>query len=544
MRVPEPASDPPASNELIEHLRTVGAYPHDPSEVEEIQTHISWVFIVPPLVYKVKKPVSLGFLDFSTLEQRRHYCQEELRLNRRLCPDVYEDVVPISKRKGSFKIGDASNVVEYAVRMRQLSGGAFADELQRDGRLGESDVDRIVETLARFYRQEAATAETAGWGRIGKLRISTDENFEQTQKYVGSLLPNTAHEAARFYTDRFYDQHARLLHRRRAAGFVRECHGDLHLEHVYLRPDGVCIYDCIEFSERLRSLDVANDVAFLAMDLDFNQRPHLASYFVDRMADALDDRDLPRLADFYKCYRAYVRAKVESMRSDEDEVPEDEREKSRERARRYYRLATRYGVAGSQPVVVIVMGRVGTGKSTVAKQVADAVGCRVAASDRIRKEQAGVPAHVRGTERERKELYTAARTEAVYQALEEEALQRAHADRGIVIDATYSRRSHRDALRQALLENDLSYCFIELTASDETLRGRLRTREAGSPHVSDARLEDFDMLNERYEAPDDLEDAFHVRVSADASETETVARSLKALVRFDFGYPPRRPQEP
>ncbi len=520
---------------LIEFLRSREAYPHHPEEVVEIQTHISWVFLAGDFVYKVKKPVSMGFLDFTTLEKRRHFCEEEVRLNRRLCTDLYLSVIPISDIGGRFQIDDDTNIVEFAVKMRRLQGGAFGNELARNGDFEEREIDRVVDVLAAFYQGEAPSAERAAWGRAGKLRISTDENFEQIEPFTRTLISRPALAGIRYYTNRFYDAHARLLNERRAGGRIVDGHGDLHLEHVYLMPDRVCIYDCIEFNERFRSVDVANDVAFLAMDLDFNDRPDLARYFGRIMARRLDDPGLLQLLDFYKCYRAVVRGKVEGMRSREDEVPEEERLKSTERAQRYFRLALRYAAAGSHPAAIVVMGRIGTGKSTVATHVSDSVGWKLFSSDHIRKNLAGVDPYVRGSEEERRSLYSAEQSQATYEALTSGALDELASGKGAVIDATYSKRKDRDALRSALRRENYEYAFLEMTAEDETVRKRLGDRDRSGRQTSDARLEDFDQLSSRYEAPDDLEEALHVRIPTDDALETTIAETLKHLIRLNLG---------
>lgn len=526
-----------SSAELLAFLEDPASYRHCPEHVEIIQTHISYVAMAPPYVFKVKKPVDFGFLDFSTLERRRFYCGEEVRLNRRLCAATYEGVVPIMRRQGALAFGDEGDdddAVEYAVKMKQLTDGFFLHQWLEQGALTPGHLDRVVATLTAFYRAETPTPEMAFWGRTENLKISTDENFEQTEPYVGDLLTRPAFEAVRYYTNRFYDYHARLLNCRRAEGHILDCHGDLHLEHIHLSPEGVCIYDGIEFNERLRYIDVANDAAFLAMDLDFNGQPGLAAYFARHMAQTLDDPDLPVLLDFYKCYRAYVRAKVESMRSREAEVPEAERQASRERAQRYYRLALRYAVAGSKPLVVVVMGGIGSGKSTIARRLGEALGWDVFSSDRTRKAMAGVPLYERGDQAALDALYTRHWTLATYDALRDRALERTGKHQGTVLDASYSRRNLRDTLRAVLRQDGIAYCFVELKASEETIKQRLRARQDAHGLVTDARLEDFERLRARYEAPDHLEDARHFTVSSDGSPEDAVREALEHLIRFNL----------
>lgn len=529
-----PASADISPADLLAFLQNPASYPHPPGCVEIIQTHASYVALAGPSVYKVKKPVDFGFLDFSTLEKRRYFCREEVKLNRRLCADIYEGVIPISRKNGRLMFGEGGHVVEYAVKMKRLGDGCFLKQLLARNAVQESHLDRVVEKLATFYKSETPSAEMAAWGRIEKLKISTDENFAQTEPFIGDLMPLPVFEALRYYTHRFYDHNARLLSRRRAEGHILDCHGDLHLEHIHLTPETVCIYDCIEFNERLRYIDVASDVAFLAMDLDFNGRPDLSRYVTHGMAATLNDPDLLQLIDFYKSYRAYVRAKVESMRSVEPEVPEEERKASRQRAARYYQLALRFAVAGSKPLVVVVMGRVGTGKSTLAQALGKALGWEVLSSDKTRKALAGVPLYERGTEALRTALYAHTRTEDTYAVLRDRAIERAQDQQGTVLDATYGSRRHREALRAALRREGVSYCFVELATSDPTIKARLQQREALGPVLSDARLEDFDLLKARYEAPNALEDPWHFTIETETSAEAATLETLTHLIRLDL----------
>ena len=525
----------PSIAELKEALSTPDAYPHDPDRIAFKQTHISLIALAPPRVYKIKKPVSLAFLDFSTLERRRHFCEEEVRLNQRLAPNTYEEVVPIVRTGEGLRVEgdpDAGELVEVAVKMRYLEPSQFLDRRLARGTASETDIDRLVRTLSEFYQSRPSTPEVAEAGRIGRLRAVTEENFEEAEGLVGSLLSHPAHEALQFYADRFYDQYAALLHRRRAGGFIVEGHGDLRLEHVHVTDERVAIFDCIEFNEEFRYLDVANDVAFLAMDLDVHGHPDLSRRFVDRMAKGLGDPDLHRLLPFYKSQRAQVRGKVEGLRAAADEVPPRERARSRAEARRHYQWALRYAVAGNKPLVVVVMGRPGTGKSTQAEAVAENLGWPHLASDRIRKSHAGVPLHGRADAKTRERLYTDALTEATYATLRTRARQRARRHRGTVLDATFSRVAQREQLRSALRAADVPYVFIELTAEDDTLKRRLRRRSVEDATASDARASDFEMLTERYEAPDALEDPRHVRIGTEGAPEQTTLRILKTLIRL------------
>ena len=303
-------SEPP---ELIRFLGDPASYPHRPATVRIIQTHISIVAIASPFVYKVKKAVDFGFLDFSTLEKRRHFCEEEVRLNRRLCARIYDGVVPIRQVEGRLAFGGEGEIVDYAVRMHELDERYFLHHLLAAGALRARHIDRVVGALSVFYHRLSSIPDQSAWGRVEALRISTDENFAQTARFAGNLISQPAYETIRAYVDQFYVSRAGLLEQRRREGRIVDAHGDLRLEHIHADRDGLCIYDCIEFSERLRTIDTASDIAFLAMDLDYAGCHDLARYFVTEMARALDDSTLDGVIDFYACYRAYVRAKVESL---------------------------------------------------------------------------------------------------------------------------------------------------------------------------------------------------------------------------------------
>jgi uncharacterized protein len=375
--------------EIIAFLCDPRSYPHHPKRIRFVQTHASYVFLGSPYVFKVKKKVNFGFLDFSSLNKRRYYSEREVILNRRLCPDIYLGVIPISLSKGKLKLGKGEKVVEYAVKMRKLQHRYFMLRLLRHNLVTMKDLDRIVSRLKDFYEAEAPTKKITNWGRIENLKISTSENFDQTRAFVGVTIPKEAFEAITFYTSLFYARKGKLFSARVRERRIRDCHGDLHLEHIHLAPKTLSIFDCIEFNDRFRCIDVASDVAFLAMDFDHHDRPDLSRQITSRLADSLRDTGMLDLMDFYKCYRAYVRGKVESFQQARAEVPEPERKNSRMQAERYFRLALRYALFGSEPTVLIVMGRAASGKSTIANALALQLGLEVISSDRTRKELAG-----------------------------------------------------------------------------------------------------------------------------------------------------------
>lgn len=521
-----------SQEQLLPFLLNPNSYAHRPRAVQLVQTHASLVFVAPPYVFKVKKPVNFGFLDFSTLAKRHHFCEREVALNRRLCPRVYLGVVPITRQGGQFAFGGDGEVVEYAVQMRQLAERGFLLHRLRRGRLGRAVLDRLVIVLKAFYEAQHPTAEVEEWGRVVRLKISTDENFRQTRNYVGKTISPAAFNTIRVFTNSFFQTHRELFARRIRERWIRDCHGDLHLDHIHAGPKALHVYDCIEFNDRFRYVDVASDVAFLAMDLDFHHRPDLAAHFAERIARALKDRALPRLLDFYKCYRAYVRGKVESFHSTAEVAPEAERREAVERARRYFQLALRYAVAGSRPLALLVMGRIASGKSTLAAALGEELGWPVVSSDRVRKECAGFPLHERSDAAARARLYSPAMTRRTYSALLAAAARHAAAGESCVLDATFgSVEMRRQAIRR-LRRRGVRFVFVESLATAASQRRRLAARDRMSGEVSDARLEDRRRLNAAYTAPRELSAAERVTVCNDGAIGGAVSDCLAKLVRL------------
>ncbi|PYJ70635.1 MAG: phosphotransferase [Verrucomicrobia bacterium] len=533
---------------LIAFLESPGSYPHRPAEVRAIQTHISWVFIASPFVFKVKKPVNLGFLDFSTLERRRHFCQREIALNRRLASEVYLEVVPIYKTDSGFSFKPSRDVVEYAVKMKELphSGharrslgeGGFLNELLVKNLVGEKEINRVISTLRQFYQAETPTLEIEHWGTPEKLKISTDENFTQVEPFVSKTISSAAFEAIRHYTNQFYIANENLFRKRIQQHRILDCHGDLHLDHVHLSPAATTIFDCIEFNDRFRFIDVANDLAFLAMDFDFEGRSDLGNLLLRDAAREFRDAGMLRIANFYKCYRAFVRGKVDSIQATEKETTNPHQHERQ--AARYFRLALRYAIAGSEPLILVVMGRVGTGKSTIAKRLASELNWLVFSSDEIRKTLADVPLTQRTSSELRAKIYSARMTPKTYRKLLEDGfaaigccsrgrrprlLQRRN---GVILDATFSTRVLRKFLRDECRKANVPFRFIELEVDPDEIKNRLKLRDQKTAETSDARLEDFDKLTTAYQPPSELARDL-IRVSTNASVSDAVKAILLCL---------------
>jgi len=317
------------------------AYPHKPQKIELVQTQMSFIFLTGEYVYKIKKPVNLGYLDYTTLEKRHFFCHQELKLNRRLCPGAYLAVVPIVEKKGGLRIEGQGKAIEYAVKMKQLPQDRMMDVLLPRGQVTREMVARVAEKLVGFHRKAETNQKIAAFGKLDVIRQNTDENFAQTEKYIGTSITAEEYQHIKNYTDNFIDRNASLFDKRVREGRIRDCHGDLHAAHVCFTDD-ICIYDCIEFNDRFRYSDVASEIAFLAMDLDRYQQAGLSRHLVNTYVGLSHDEELLKLLDFYKCYRAYVRGKVESFKLDDPYIPEEEKAKVLTAVRSYFQLAGSY----------------------------------------------------------------------------------------------------------------------------------------------------------------------------------------------------------
>jgi|Deesub1362B_J571_1020462.scaffolds.fasta_scaffold02473_5 hypothetical protein len=328
---------------LIEDLQDPEALPDETKSIGLVQTHISIVFIGDNFVYKVKKPVNFGFLDFTTLEKRLHYCQKEVELNRRLSRDLYLGVLPVrfDGKRHSLREGPGE-IVDYAVRMRRIPDHLLMKSVFQRGELKTEHLERIADALARFHRSAPRSPEIDAYGTPQSFRVNTDENFEQTRNYVGITIPPEDFAFLWEWTDDFYSTREDLFLHRIEEGRIRDCHGDLHMEHICLTEEEVTVFDCIEFNDRFRYGDTLSDIAFLIMDLEFHEGWDPARRLWKAYEKRAGERDVDDLLTFYKVYRAYVRGKVSSFQLDDPHLPPEEKDRAAQTAKRYFRLARAY----------------------------------------------------------------------------------------------------------------------------------------------------------------------------------------------------------
>jgi uncharacterized protein len=492
---------------FLEDLARPEAYPAPrPTTIHLITTHISWVFITDRDVWKLKRPVDYGFLDYTTLDRRRHFCHEEVRLNSRLAPDVYLGVVPVRLDKGRHSFISGGTVVDYAIRMRRLPETANAESLLRHGHLTHQHLSRLAGRLAAFY---AASPPASSWGSGDVLRANVEENFAQVRPFIGRFVAPETFEAVRTWQLGCLARDANAFETRQEQGRIRDGHGDLRLEHVYFESDEPVVIDAIEFNERFRVADVAADVAFLAMELDARSRPDLAASFLAAFAMESADYDLYAVVDFYLSYRAWVRGKVTSFLAADPSTGSEKAQRKSGEAEKLFALARTYCEPRVElGPVVAVGGLIGAGKSTLARSLGRSLSIPVIDSDRTRKALASVPA----TRQASAEAYTGAFTRQTYDELFRRADAVLGSGRGVILDATFRDRDLRLRARELAIRHGRPFRFVEAVCDDATLRARLRARAAAGVSVSDATEELLERFRREFEPVTELATVEHVPV--------------------------------
>jgi aminoglycoside phosphotransferase family enzyme/predicted kinase len=480
---------------LVQGLLKPQAYPEATGRIELVQTQMSFVLLTDNYVYKVKKPVNLGFLDYTTLEKRRFFCQREVELNQRLCPEVYLGVVPITQEGRKILIQGKGEAIEYAVKMRRLPQQAMMDRLLAGDKVTPGMITRVAQKLAAFHKRAETSASISAFGEIKAIRKNTDENFTQTKKYIGNTISREKYQRIKAYTDGFMKKNATLFQKRIAEGRIRDCHGDLHAAHVCFT-DGICIYDCIEFNDRFRYSDVAAEVAFLAMDLDHYGRADLARRFVSAYIDESKDKGLAKLLNFYKCYRAYVRGKVESFKLDDPYIAPAEKKQILEVASSYFDLADSY--IRSKPVLFITAGMVGTGKTFLAQALAKRLGLVVISSDVTRKQLAGIPVTEHRFEEFDRGIYSPEFSKKTYGKMFTEARHILSGGGSVILDASFIRAEERLKAKKLAEESGADFFIVECRLDEKTIKQRLAQRlEEGS--TSDGRWEIYPSQKRAFE---------------------------------------------
>jgi aminoglycoside phosphotransferase family enzyme/predicted kinase len=463
-----------------------GFYPKSPPSVIRKETHVSDVFLAGDLVYKLKKPVRYSFLDYSTLDKRRHFLEEELRLNRRLAPSVYLAVVPITCDSSGWRLGGWIDPCEYTLIMRRLPDRRMLTALLDSGQVDAHMMRRLAEVLAEFHLNAERVTGSELARHSEEVEREWNENLSDLRTIEALITPGTL-KALEDFGRFLLTEHRERLKARAREGWIRDVHGDLHCEHVCFASEGIQIYDCIEFDAKLRRCDLASEIAFLLMDLAVRGGGSLRAPFLDRYLELVKDPELPLLLPFYECYRALVRAKVEALRP----------QAAKERAPRYLRYALALTWQPLKPFLILLSGLTGSGKSTVSRELAVRLKLPVINSDAVRKELAGISGGNPVPFGEG--IYSEAMTEKTYARIIELAEQHIRAREGALLDATFSRKEDREKVIKLAQRLKVPLLSVHCFASEETTKKRLLHRAREGKDLSDGRWEIYLRQKKTYE---------------------------------------------
>jgi hypothetical protein len=509
--------------ELVKALLEPKAYPEVTKRIELIQTQMSFVFLTDDYVYKVKKPVNLGYLDYTTLGKRHFYCQREVELNRRLCPEVYLGVVPITRDRGAIWVAGKGKIIEHAVKMRRLPQEAMMDVLLAKNQVSPEMLTRVAQKLVAFHQKAKTNANISAFGDINAITQNAEENFTQTEKYIGKTISKEKYQRIKRYTEGFIKKNTPLFRKRIKEGKIRDCHGDLHAAHICFT-NGICIYDCIEFNDRFRYCDVASEVAFLAMDLDHYGRADLARSFVSAYLAESRDTELRKLLNFYQCYRAYVRGKVESFKLDDPYIAPAEKRHTLEIASSYFDLANSY--IRSRPVLFITTGLVGTGKTFLAQALAKRLGLVVISSDVTRKKLASIPITEHRFEEFDTGIYSPEFSRKTYDKIFSEAKAILSDGGSVILDASFIKAEERLKAKGLAEEMDADFLIIECTLDEESIKQRLAQRREQET-TSDGRWEIYQPQKKAFDPVIEVSSQKHAIIDTSKPVAENVRQILE-----------------
>jgi len=482
--------------DLVLAMTEPGFYPKPPTEVMHKETHISHIFLTDELVYKIKKAVRYSFLDYSSLVKRCYFLNQELILNRRLAPSVYLAVVPITRDEMGWHLGGEGQPLEYTLLMRRLPEKRMLAFLLESGQVDSEMIRAVAEMLASFHAQAERVLPTNLLRYPKAVERQWADNLADIQGFVGSTIGSETFTALKDFGINFFSNNEELLMQRAAEGWIRDVHGDLHCEHICFAPEGIQIYDCIEFNPKLRCCDLASEIAFLLMDLGVRGGGEFVDPFLTRYQELLDDPKLPRLLPFYQCYRALVRGKVEALRA--STAPS--------KAAAYFCFAARQTWTPFKPFLIVFSGLTGSGKSTLARGLGEHLGMVVINSDTVRKTIAGRLGRMAVAFNEG--IYSVAMTEKTYARMGREAESQLRKGEGVILDATFIQKQNRDKVFRIAAKLHVPLFWVRCVAPEEMTKERLARRALEGGDLSDGRWEIYTQQKR-------MEEPFHELASND-----------------------------
>jgi len=521
--------------QLIEALSAPSAYPLAVETVEVLQTHISVVFLAGPLAYKIKKPVDLGFVDYGTLERRRHFCEEEVRLNRRLAPEIYLGVVPVTRQGGKIRMEGTGEVVEWAVKMKRLPDAATLRAHLDRGDVGVEALEELACRLARFHAAADSGDKVRAGACFEAIARNARENFDQSAPQVGITLSKSTLDRLKIRTEAALARLRGIIEDRARRGIPRDTHGDLRLDHVYWFPErdppgDWVVVDCIEFDERFRYADPVADIAFLAMELTLHGRGDLATSFSEAYLRASADEEGRSMLSFYKAYRAAVRGKVEGMKLALSEIPEVQRSAAQTRARALWLFAlAELEDASSRPCLALVAGLPGAGKSSLARDLAERAGFTVIRSDEVRKELAGRSGQGSASATFGEDLYAMDWNERTYAECLRRAEDSLFEGRRVLIDASFRQEAQRRLFLEAACRWGITGCLLLCCAEPAVIHDRLASRQGDA---SDADGTIYEEIARRWDEPSLPTRKVTREIASGGSRAHSLAQALVVLQEF------------
>ena len=514
-------------DELVTILSDKNLYPEKPDSIHVIQTHISIVILTGKHAYKFKKPVNFGFLDFGTLEKRKFYCEEEVRLNRRLSPEIYLGIVELKKNPedGKISLHEKENgngkIFEYGIKMKQLSEDNLMSLLIKKEKITIQTIKDIVKILVKFYNSAETNNKILGYGTVEMFRKNTDENFDQTENMIGRTITAEQFKTIKNATENFYRKNVWLFEKRIREDKIRECHGDLHSGNIFI-DNKIHIFDCIEFNKRFRYSDIAADIAFLAMDLDYLGRSDLSKELVELFTKESKDYDILKIINFYKCYRAYVRAKVTAFLISDPAINEKKKEDARTESAKYFDLAEKYAktmencpVTFKRPLLIISSSCSGEGKSYILKPLSTMLGLDYISTDTTRKEFFKVEPDAKIHTDYGSQIYSSENRQKIYNLMLNRAEELIKSGKGCILDATFIRKDLRAKAMDIAKRLNADFIIIHPYLDKDIAKKRILSRMTNTNNPSDAKWDTYLKQKQLFEPFDDIEKRYLIEIDSE-----------------------------
>lgn len=475
------------NSELMKALTQATTYPHECAEIEVLETHISWIILTGKYAYKIKKPVDFGFLNFTSLTHRKQYCEAELTLNARSAPDLYLGLIEICGSNQSPNLDGKGPVLEYAIKMNQFGKGQLFKELHLAGKLTFEHIDELAEQVSNFHC-DVKTAETSSeYGTPDQVYGPMEQNFEQIRDLISDKEQLNQLAQLEVWTKSTFERLAPLLLKRKEKGFVRESHGDMHMGNITLFKQRVTLFDCIEFNEDFRWIDVISDVAFLVMDFEAHDLSHYANRFLNLYLEYTGDYAGLKLLSFYKAYRAVVRAKIALLCRLSPDISDAQKEQFMQQYEQYINLAESYSALPNR-FLLIMNGVSGTGKSTIALRLVDRMGPIRIRSDVERKRLYGVAANKHPSPSDAALIYNEKATKKTYSILTTLCADILDSGLSVIIDATNLKQWQRDVIQTVANERGVPVCIAFCESSMSVIQEWIQKRAVEGGDASDADL--------------------------------------------------------